>query len=458
MRGWPFTASWVLFVLSAALAVARADIPLPDRDTDAQTGGLAKTVDLGPIEPLPPVDRVSSEAGAGRLPEGVTVTTEVTRLEPVQRETFLVTQTILDPARRLRDVEVHRPEGEGIDARPIVVTRDTVEIDGRLVERRRYRWAVQPLRGGDLRLDFHRINFEVVGSAQSEYAFVPVARRLAVTELPAYLPTYLPVTPELVFKAAEVGPLVAGEPGNWQFWIRGEGLSAAALTRLISAQLVAPPGLRLSEPAVHALPRSDEEAAIETSSLLTRTWQVDITLLPSTEAGADGRRRARLPALRIPYIDPRAASPGAALSYARLDAREVSWQAEAAVRWFERLKAALSWLFAGVVGLVALVVLGRLGRRRWHAWRARRAARQRLLACTDSLALRRQLLAELRALPQPVWPATAERLAARGAPPNWLAALASLESACFGGQTLSAAAFDAVRHTVVTELPRPWFR
>ncbi|MCL7744890.1 hypothetical protein LV476_08070 [Guyparkeria hydrothermalis] len=445
------TVGLLLLGLIAAVGPVRADIPLPE--PELETDGFAETLELGPIEPLPPVARVTSEAGAGRVPEGVIVTTEVSRLDPVQRQTFVVTQTILDPARRLREVEVHRPEGEGIDARPLTVRRDTVEIDGRLVDRRHYRWAVQALRGGELRLQFSRIDFEVVGSAQSEYAFVPVARRLEVVELPAHLPAYLPVTPELVVGQVEVDTLVAGEPGNWSFRVRGEGVSEEALSRLIDAQLVAPPGLRLGTPAIHAIARD------ATSAPLASTWQVDISLLPSVDGGEDGQRSARLPALRLPYIDPRTAEPGSQLAYTRVDARAVTWQAEPAAQRLATLWTVLPWLLAGAAAAVGLVAAARWVWRRWHARRAWRAACQRLLAADKVAALRRQLLIELDALPCPVRPVTREALARRGAPDVWLDALVTLESWCFATERRpQASEFEVVRQRLAERLPTHWYR
>lgn len=446
-----------LLLMLVGLAVAgplQADIPLPK--DQGQADRFAETIELGPIEPLPPVARIRSDAGAGRLPQGVIVSTEVTRLEPVQRQTFLVTQTILDPARRLREVEVHRPEGEGIDARPLAVNRDTVEIDGRLVDRRHYRWAVQALRGGELRLEFSRIDFEVVGSAQSEYAFVPVARRLEVVELPAHLPAYLPVTPELVVEQVEVDTLVAGEPANWHFRVRGQGVSEEALSQLIDAQLIAPPGLRLGSPAIHALAR---DASDSNADPLASTWQVNISLLPSVDGGADGQRAARLPALRLPYIDPRAAEPGAQLAETRIDARTVTWQAEPAAQRLAALWGILPWLLMGAAAAVGLVAASRWAWRRWRARRAWRAARGRLLATGGAVALRRQLLTELDALPTPVRPVTREALARRGAPAAWLEALAVLESWRFApAQHPEASEFEAVRQRLAERLPARWFR
>jgi len=446
----------LLAMLSVPVGAAWADIPLPK--PEQAPDGLAERIELGEIEPLPPVAQAVSRAGAGRLPRGVIVETEVTRLAPVQRQTFLVTQTILDPARRLRDVEVHRPKGEGIDAHPLKVTRETVEIDGRLVDRRHYRWAVQALRGGELTLAFSRIDFEVVGRAQSEYAFVPVARRLDVTDLPPHLPAYLPVTPGLTVGNVHVGELVAGEPGSWDFQVSGEGLTAMALSRLIGAQIVAPPGLRLGEPEVHALPDGADNA-LPPISPLADTWQVSLSLLPSTDGGADGRRHAELPGLRLPYVDPRLAHPGAELSEVRVPPQAIGWQAEPSVQRLQWLKRAAPWLLVGLLGTVAAWLGGRQDWRLLRARRLRRAAQARLRATVDAKGLRRQLLSELAALSPPVRPASHGQLARRGASAAWLEAMAMLEAWCFAGAPApTPAEFESVRAVLAERLPPRWFR
>lgn len=447
--------SLLALLLLSLTAPARADIPLPK--PDRASDGLAEWIELGEIEPLPPVSEVDSRAGAGRLPNGVIVETEVTELAPVLRQVFLVTQTILDPARQLRDAEVHRPQGQGMDARPLGVTRETVDMDGRLVDRRHYRWAVQALRGGDLTLAFSRIDFQVVGLAQSEYAFVPVARRLEVVDLPAHLPSYLPVTPDLAVGNAQVGELVAGEPASWRFEVSGEGLTAAALAQMINAQLVAPSGLRLGQPEVRLV--VDGSAGPAEISPLAETWQVSLSLLPSTEGGREGRREAELPGLRLPYVDPRRPEPGSQLDYAQLDAQAVSWQAAASVRRLQWLQRALPWLATGLLGAIGVGLAGRAAWRRLRARRNRRAAQARLRSVDDALALRRQLLAELAGLPRPLRPDGREVLAGRGAPETWLAAVGTLESWCFAGAAVPATGeFVVIRETIADELPAGWFR
>ncbi len=435
---------------------AIADIPLPDRDREES--GFAERVELGPIDPLPAVSERLSQDGAGRPPRGVIVETEVAAIDPVQRQTFLVTQTILDPSRQLRGVEVHRPEGQGIDTQVLGATQDTVEIDGRRVVRRTYRWAVQALRGGGVTLEFQRIDFDVVGRAQSQFAWVPVARRLAVEPLPAHLPEYLPVAPDLALRDMQSGELVAGEPGEWRFLVVGEGLSEKALEQLLQAQLIAPVGLRIDEPSIRHAP---DQARAEAMGPLVDAWEVRFSLLPAVTGGSDGTREARLPALKLPYIDPTAAKPGWAIDYARSEAQPVRWQAEPAERRLAAIRAALPWLLAGLVGLLLLAWLARAG---WHWWRVRRdwrRAQQALRSAADPQALRERLNRVLIALPQPMVSPVRSALLACGAPADWLEARSTLERLCFAGDEADEAyeeAFRASRETLARSLPPGWFR
>jgi len=444
------------FVLMLALAwalSATADIPRPDRDRERDR--FAESVEFGPIQPLAPVAETVSREGAGRLPEGVIVETEVTRLAPIQRDRFVVTQTILDPARRLRGMEVHRPEGEGLDARPLSVTEGTVEIDGRQVPRRHYRWAVQALRPGELILRFARIEFDLVGLAQSRFAWIPVARRLEAAALPPHLPEYLPVTPVLTLQNEGVGPLTAGEPGAWRLRISGRGLSAEAVERMLAAQLVAPPGLRLEPPSIREVDPGGDDAE------LVSAWQVSIPLLPATEATADGRREAQLPALRLPYLRPGGDGDWPAeLVFATVEPTTVTWQAPVAEQRLAQLRQALPWVLAGLIGLGLLWLAGG---RLWRWWRARsawRAAQARLLSAEGPAELRRRLRETLAALPRPIHPPQRERLVDRGAPAAFLTALAELDRLCFAGDAVESAerSFAGVRAGLAESLPARWFR
>ncbi|MFP4251603.1 MAG: hypothetical protein ACLFRM_03085 [Guyparkeria sp.] len=457
--GWRTARRTALFALLLATAVpAIADIPRPDRDRERD--GFAERVELGPIEPLPPVAERVSRDGAGRPPRGVIVETEVSAIDPVQRESFLVTQTILDPSRQLRGVEVHRPAGAGIDAQLLEAGQDTVEMDGRRVNRRHYRWAVQALRPGEVTLEFQRIEFDVVGRAQSEYAWLPVARRLEVTRLPAHWPEYLPVTPAIRLSGAEVSDLVAGEPGEWRFTVVGEGLSAKAIEQLLHAQLTAPSGLRLDEPAIR---RAPEQAAAEEMGPLADAWEVRFSILPSGEGDAEGGREARLPAITLPYIDPRqiresAETAAAEPRYLQHDAQSVAWRAEPAERRWAAIRAALPWLIGGLLALVVMLPLGRAGWRWAIARRAWRQAQHELGSASDPRTLRECLNRQLAGLPSPMPAPSRVELAARGAPTDWLAARSTLDRICFAGDEVDENAFQAARETLARSLPAHWFR
>lgn len=449
--GLPAAVLAFLVMMLATPAVADIPLPDPDRERDA----FAEQIDLGPIEPLAAIVEPVSQDGAGRLPRGVIVETEVAAIEPVQRETLLVTQTVLDPARQLRGVEVHRPEGQGIDTQLLGVTQDTVEIDGRRVVRRHYRWAVQALRGGEVTLAFQRIDFDVVGRAQSQYAWVPVARRLAVEPLPAHLPEYLPVSPSLALREMQISELVAGEPGEWRFVVIGEGLSEKGLESVLQAQLIAPPGLRIDEPSIR---HASDQSQAESMGPLADAWEVRFSVLPATTGGGDGLREARLPALQLPYIDPTADKPGFAIDYARSQGRVVTWQAEPARQRFDAIRAALPWVLGGLVGLIVLGYLFRAGLCWWRARRDWRHAQQELLSAADPQALRDRLGHVLAALPQPMTSPVRSTLSARGAPTNWLEARSTLDRLRFASDGGDENAFLAVRETLAQALPAWWFR
>ncbi|MFI9653404.1 hypothetical protein ABGV17_01545 [Guyparkeria sp. GHLCS8-2] len=460
MSGMRVTRWFSASLLAALLAVggslpASADIPLPDRDREA--AGFAERVELGPIEPLPATTVPVSRDGAGRLPRGVIVETEAAAIDPVQRQTVLVTQTILDPARQLRGVEVHRPEGQGVDTQVLEATQDTVEIDGRRVVRRHYRWAVQALRGGEVTLEFQRIDFDVVGRAQSEFAWVPVARRLAVAPLPAHLPEYLPVAPALSLRDMQVSELVAGEPGEWRILVIGEGLSEKALEQLLRAQLVAPTGLRIDEPSIRLAP---DQSRAESMGPLAHVWEVRFSLLPAVtgDGDGDGARDARLPALKLPYIDPTADKPGTAIDYARSESQSVRWQAEPAEQRLAAIRAAVPWVLAGLVGLLLLGLPARAGFRWWSTRLDWRRAQQELRSATDPQALRERLSGVLAGLPQPMVSPVRSALLARGAPTDWLEARSTLERLRFAGDEADDEAFRAARETLTRSLPLGWFR
>lgn len=458
MSGMRVTRWFSASLLAALFAVggmlpAVADIPRPDRDREES--GLAERVELGPIVPLPAIADPVSQGGAGLLPRGVIVETEVAAIDPVQRQTFLVTQTILDPARQLRGVEVHRPEGQGVDTQVLEATQDTVKMDGRRVVRRHYRWAVQALRGGEVTLEFQRIDFDVVGRAQSEFAWVPVARRLAVEPLPAHLPEYLPVAPALSLRGMQVSELVAGEPGEWRFLVMGEGLSEKALEQLLRAQLAAPTGLRIDQPSIRLAP---DQSRAESMGPLAHVWEVQFSLLPAVTGGGDGARDARLPALKLPYIDPTADKPGTAIDYARSESQSVRWQAEPAEQRLAAIRAAMPWVLAGLVGLLLLGLLARVGFRWWSARRDCRRAQLELRSATDPQALRERLSRVLAGLPQPMVSPVRSALLARGAPTDWLEARSTLERLRFAGDEADDEAFRAARETLARSLPPGWFR
>ena len=388
----------------------------------------------------------SSSAGQGQLPPGAEVTTTVTRLNPVQRATFMVTLTLIDRDRNLISVALHRPHGEAIVGRRIDIRQDQVETDGRRANRRVYRWAVSALQAGKVELQFARMTFNVVGSSGKDWHFTPAPRTLNVRPLPAYLPEYLPVTPGLSVTQQPLRPLEAGQPVDWVWTVRGRGLTEAGLQTILKQQLLGSPQLHIGRPEIRLAPK---QAGPDP---LAQTYSVRIPLLPAPQGRADGAETARLPAIRLPFVrtgDPSAATP---LHYATLPGRALHWRsAGQAGGWQEWAR----WLAWGLVGLVLLAVSVRIVRDLLRRWRIRQAfaqARNRLRSAQDAPAL----LAILR---QETGCATTGAMAEQAPNPRFMAALVELDAACYGNRYGVGADADIgpLREELVRWLPRPFF-
>ncbi|OYV45034.1 MAG: hypothetical protein B7X12_09465 [Halothiobacillus sp. 20-53-49] len=242
---------WLGLGLWCALGAAQAfDIPTPqNQPKSVDTTPFGTPQDFAPVTALPEVTALDTTEGAGHLPDGVTVRTEVT-VPPeglLQRAAFLVTLTLIDRTKNIASLTLHRPFGERIAARRISISQRLDAVDGRMANVRVYRFAVTPLSGGEITLNFAEMTFQMVGEPGSHYAFIPVARRLTIRPLPAFWPEYIPVTPALNVVQAPLPPLNAGEPMDWQLRITGQGLTEHALTQLLDEQLIGTEALALGQ-------------------------------------------------------------------------------------------------------------------------------------------------------------------------------------------------------------------
>jgi hypothetical protein len=441
---------WLGLCLGYAIGSAQAfDIPTPQNQPKAVGTTLFGTPqNFAPVQPLAPSTVLDTTEGAGHLPFGVTVRSEIT-VPPeglLQRAPFLVTLTLIDRAKSIASLTLHRPFGARIATRRISISQRLENIDGHMANVRVYRFAVTPLAGGEIPLEFAEMTFQVVGEPGSNYAFIPVARSLTVRPLPAFWPEYIPVTPTLSLVQTPLPPLAAGEPVDWQLRITGRGLTLHALTQMLDEQLIGTEALALGLAQIRISPT----APVPADDALAQTFDVRIPILPDPQG--QNATTGQLPPLRLAFINSNRADPGATLDAAMLPAQTLHWQPTARAQLIQTLGV---WWWRVLLILMALYALFyalrdgllRLARRRHH-----RIAQAQLAQCPSPQAA-------LHALRTMTGEPSISRMIARAPNPRFIAALHALDAACFAPDPAARPPMDwpATQAELVRWLPRVFF-
>ncbi|MHB8920902.1 MAG: hypothetical protein ACYC3A_09810 [Halothiobacillus sp.] len=428
------------------------DIPTPQNQPKAlNTTPFGTQKDFGPVMPLAPITELDSRIGAGHLPEGVDVRSEI-RQPPngfLLRAPVLVILTITDKNKRIASLTLHRPYGDSVEARRIGITQRLESVDGRMANVSVYQFAVTPLSAGELTLKFAEMTFREVGDASTQYAFIPVARTLGVRPLPGFWPEYLPVTPTLSISEKPLPKLAAGQPVDWRLQITGRGLTEHALHLMLDEQLMGSAALGIGKVEIRLSPT----APIPTDDALAQTFDIRIPILPDPQD--QNATEGSLPALRLAYINsdsplPDSFLPGQQLSQANLAAQTVHWPTPPRARAAQILK---TWWWRGL--LLAALAYGagfvlregwiRLNRRRRH-----RAAQAELALCANPEAC-------LQALRRITGEATIGGIIKRAPNPRLMAALHELDAACYQNQSVIPAHWVDTRAELVRWLPRVFF-
>ncbi|WP_290681695.1 hypothetical protein [Halothiobacillus sp. 15-55-196] len=413
----------VLGLLSSVGQPAYAfDIPTPQNQPKTiNTTPFGVPQDFGPVTPLPPITDLNTQSGAGRLPAGMTVQTQITPTANglLERAPFLVTLTITDRNKTLASLTLHRPYGEHIQSDRIDINQQLRSIDGRMANVRVYRFAVTPLAAGEIELKFAEMTFREVGDSDTRYAFIPVARTLTVRPLPGFWPAYLPVTPNLSISQEPLPKLAAGQPVDWVLHITGQNLTAFALNKLLDEQLIGTAALGVGRAEI----RRATEDKPPVDDPLAETFSVRISLLPDPQG--QGATTAALPRLRLPFIDSRESAPGQQLSETVLPARSISWPASSGVRVLDAVQ---FWWWRVLLLLMFAYGLGFAlndARKRWQRRRQHRAAQVELAELNTPRAV-------LHRLRQLTGESSIKGMIERAPNPRFIAALQALDAACYG--------------------------
>lgn len=390
LRVLPALASLLLGLCITPLSrpAAAFDIPTPQNAPQSKIGFFSAPKAFPPLVPLAPIDSATTnDSGAGHLPDGVSVQTTVhlPAQGALEHAPLLVTMTWFDRNKSVANFRLHRPNGEHFGSRRIRVGQEIRVIDGKQVIAHTYQWALTPLAGGVLTLDFARMTFQQVGQPDLTYEYQPVSRLITVRPIPGFWPQTLPVSTALRVKADPLPPLVAGQPATWRFTLTGQDLTEYTVRQLLEPQLIGGAALGIGQPEIRLSPT----APVPADDDLAQTFDVRIPLLPDPQG--HGAAHGTLPELRLPYLDRDAATPGQTLSYTVVPPQTLHWAPTASARFWDAL--AYWWwrgaliAAAGIALGVALFDLGqRLAARRRH-----RQAQQRLAACTTPDALWQQL-------------------------------------------------------------------
>ncbi len=445
MQRWVFVGLGILGLIGQPAWAF--DIPTPQNQPQKiTTTPFSVPKDFGPVTPLAPTPELDTTAGAGHLPDGVSIRTEIVATPGgfLLRAPFLVTLTITDRNKSIASLTLHRPQGDHIEARRIDINQQLMSVDGRMANVRVYRFAVTPLSAGEVSLGFAEMTFREVGDADTRYAFIPVARTLTVRPLPGFWPAYLPVTPALRITEEPLPPMAAGQPVDWVLHITGRDLSEYALRKLLEEQLLGTSALGIGHAQINRSP----DAPVPATDPLAQTFDVRISLLPDPEG--KGSTQGTLPALRLPFIDSRGDAPGQVLSEAILPGRTLHWSAPAGVRLAQAVE---FWWWRGLLLLALAYGAGFALNDAWRRWQRRRRHRaaQVELAALDSPQAVLQLLRRLTG------ESSINGMICRAPNPRFMAALHALDAACYGDTQAPPSQWAQTHEELVRWLPRVFF-
>lgn len=317
---------------------------------------------------------------------------------PWLREEVVLTVEVIDD-RSLIEQTLPPWTPAGVMLRPLAGQQERIRTEQGVRILHRHRWALMPLYPGPLDLQPPAVEARVAGGGR--VTLTPPPLHLDARPLEPLIPAEVPVSALRLGAEPLPEAIPRGRPLTWIIHVEGQGLSARGLRPWLDEALRDTPGLRVYPPDL----RLADNIAPENPMLQRLTARV---VLEARESGV-----ARLPDLKLPYVDP----TDGQLRLARLEGGEVRvmhplWLA---------VRPWLPWTLGGL--LLGLTLW--LARPRWRAWHRKRAWLDALRDAQTPAALRK---AWRQGGPSPADDET-RRLLDR------------LDAACYGGRPLDQAAF-----------------
>lgn len=199
-------------------------------------------------------------------------------------------------------------------------------LNGTPVTVHRRVWAIMPLRAGSSVVNLPMLEALKFGN-RLRYALPSL--QFDTRPTPAYLPVYVPIGKIEVSSQPLSGPLVLNRPVNWILTVRGTGLSAEGLAKLLPTQV--------DNDALRFYPAQIESVGDPTT--LVQTWRLTLPFRP-LRAG-----NMRLPTLVLPYYDPVSDSlESVVIQPPVMTAANPLWHKLARFAVIGGLLAALAWL------------------------------------------------------------------------------------------------------------------
>ncbi len=225
-------------------------------------------------------------------------------------------------------------------------------LDGVPVIVHRRAWAIMPLRAGQSKVTLPMLEALKFGN-RLRYALPSL--QFDTRPAPAYLPVYVPIGKIEVSSRPPMGTLVLNRPVNWILTVRGSGLSAEGLAKLLPA-LADNDALRFYPAQIE--PLGD-------ANTLVQTWRLTLPFQP-LRAG-----NVYLPTLTLPYYDPVSDRlESVVIQPPVMTAVNPLWHKLARVAVIAGLLAALAWL--------AYICWWQ-----YQRWQVRRASLQRVGAAAN---------------------------------------------------------------------------